>query len=218
LVIVRGKIEIPALMAGAMLTVLVACGGTGTPSQPTSTPDAQGRVATSTVEAERAASAVALSATTQANQSARATETERPRPPCLVDTETVEAMRQIAEQFQDTGLELAQSEGTAGMNLYETGLAYGVLADCRDVGGTPAAGTATPVGCIGDAESIQQLRDVGIKGLFIALAGAFPGSDDEETAEAFFALNEGLLERAQELEIACGLASAATPVASPVGG
>jgi hypothetical protein len=196
-----------------MLLLLAACGGAGAPA--TSTPDAQSRASTATAAADAMASTAAFSATFEAGYAATQTATALRRPLCLVDAETREELQQVYERLYDAGMDLNESNPTAGIALVEIALGYGVLADCREDGGTPSSGTATPVACIADAEGIQRLRDAGIAGLSLVLLGTIPGFDEAAVA-SFWDLNERLLARADELATACGLAPRATPVASPI--
>jgi hypothetical protein len=190
------------LTAALALLALVACGGgKGTPTPvPTPLPPAV-RAATATASAEAALLA---------------------KSPCLVDPAIRTILRQVADLLWDLGSEVVDDgDATQGLRFYEASIAYGILTDCREVAGTPAAGAspepvsaATPAACIGDPAAIQQLRDAAAKGTGIAFQAAFAGAVVEDL-EPLFALNALLIQRADEIEVACGLRAPGTP--SPVG-
>jgi hypothetical protein len=201
--------------AGCLLGLLGACGGSAPPPPPASTPDAQARAATATADADRRASAVAWQGTYEAEMAASATAVEESLPPCLVDAETVAVIDQVGAQLYDQGMALARSDATEGMRLVELGNSYRILADCREEGSATPTSDGRPGACLAGVEFIQRLRRNASDGLGMALTALMTG-DASETMEAFFSLNELLLERANALMIDCGFEAGATPVGSPV--
>jgi hypothetical protein len=128
----------------------------------------------------------------------------------------------VADLLWDLGSQIVDGgDATQGLRFYEASIAYGILTDCREVSGTPAASAspalapaATPAACLGDPAAIQQLRDAAAKGTGIAFQAAFAGAEVEDL-EPLFALNGLLIQRAEEIEVACGLRAPGTP--SPAG-
>lgn len=185
------------VVAVVVLGVLAACGGGGTPATPRPTPSAR--------EAQATQTAIVAAQTAEiANKR-----------PCLVDPGVRDAMRVVADELESAGLKMENA--TQGMQVYQVGLNYGLLADCRAVPASPVAGIASPVACIANAADIALLRKAGGEGMGMAMQLVLGGAD-EDLVSAFVALNQLLLGRATELEIACGLRPPASPTAAtPVG-
>ena len=192
-------------VALAALSLLAACAGGSDPT-PTPTLDPAAIQATATADAARQG-AFSQSQTAEAAN----------KPLCLVDPTLQNALRQIGDELQDTGLDFPSGDASRGLEIYQLGLDYAIIADCRQPEASPVASpaAATPVACIGTPESIQRLRDAAAAGMGFAFQLAFAGAD-EEVLTAFVAVNQLLILRAEELEIACGLRPPASPVASPV--
>jgi hypothetical protein len=196
---------------GLMLAGLVAC-GSGSPA-PTPMPPA-----------ERTATATAYQATATASAEAA----ELRKRPCLVDTETREILRLVSDTLWDAGTNVGSGNASLGLQYYEASIAYGLLTDCREVpgidlgGATPVASPSpvampvgtpvgTPAACLVSPDDIAGLRDAASKGTAILFQLIFAGADAEDLAP-LMGLNTLLIERAEALEIACGLRPPGTPV------
>ena len=188
---------------GTVLAILSACGSSA-PSTPVPA-------------AERTATARVY----QATATASAEVAYLRKAPCLVGPEIREALRVVSDGLWDVGSSVRTDNASLGLQYYEASIAYGLLADCRELDATPgaspvAAGTplaqagATPVACIADAEAIGGLRDAAAKGTAILFQLVFAGAEAEDL-EPMAALNGYLVQRATELEIACGLRPPGTP-------
>ena len=188
----------------AALSLLAACGG-GSDATPTATLAPAAVQATATANAARA-DALSQSRTAEAAN----------KPLCLVDPTLQDALRQIGDELQDAGLDFGD-DPTRGLEIYQIGLDYAIIADCRQPSASPVASplAATPVACAGTPEEIQRLRDAGAEGMGLAFQLAFAGAD-EEAITTFVTVNQLLIARATELEVACGLRLPASPIASPV--
>jgi hypothetical protein len=197
-----------ALVLGLAIAVLSACGG---PASPTPTPvPPEARTATA---AARAATATASAEVALLSKS-----------PCLVDAETRDALRQLADILWQAGTNVGSDNAGLGLQFYEASIAYGILTDCRELGGTPvplgspaASGVGTPIVCIADAEAIRRLQDAATKGTVIIFQLVLVGDVEADDLKPVAGLNNLLIERARELEIACGLRPPGTPIpaASP---
>lgn len=204
----RAGAWLPWAAALVVLSVLAACGGGEDPT-PIPTLEPAALQATATARSAR------MEALVQA-QTAEALN----RPLCLVDPTLQEALRQVGDELQDAGLDF-DDDPTQGMEIYQIGLDYAIIADCRQPdGGAAASPVASPVGaipvaCIGEPASIQRLRTAGANGMGMVIQLMFAGAD-EDAIETFVAVNQLLIARATELEIACGLRPPASPVATPV--
>jgi hypothetical protein len=196
-----------SLVAIAMLVIgsVVACGGGS--DAPRSTPlPPEIRAATST---------------------ASAIERELRKAPCVVSPHTRSLLREVADELWAIGTDLGdKGEGSLGLKFYEASIAYGILTECREVEGTPTAdgspmaspaagGTpvTTAAACLDPERTIRRLREAVIKGGTIVFTASFQGID-LESLPTMLALNNLLADRAQELEIACGLRTPATPGAA----
>jgi hypothetical protein len=193
------------LVMGIAMALLAACGGSDDPPAPTRAP---GAIATDT----------AIRHTTA---TARAEEALAGRPACLLDARTLEAIDVISDVFWDIGTEIGQQDGSLGLKFYEASIAYGLVAECRDVGatpvasGTPAALVAPPIACPPDPKGLAELKDAPAKGVPIMVRLIMAGAEAEDL-ELISIVNAIIWERVEEIEVACGLRPAASPVASPV--
>lgn len=190
---------------GIMLAGLVACGS----GSPASTP---------MPPAARTATATAYQATATASAEAALLR----KSPCLVDTETREILRLVSDTLWDAGTNIGQGNASLGLQYYEASIAYGLLADCRDVPGidlggatpvtsaTPVAPAGTPTSCPVTPDDIAGLRDAASKGTAILFQLVFAGAEAEDLIP-LMGLNTHLIERAEALEIACGLRPPGTP-------
>jgi hypothetical protein len=192
------------LLMGITLAILVACGGSDDPPPPTRAPGAL-----ATEQAIRDATATA-----------RAEEALAGRPPCLLDAQTRDASQVISDVLWQAGTQIGQQDGSLGLKFYEAAIAYGLLNECREVGatpvvaGTPASPAALPVACPPDAEGMAELRDAPAKGLPIMFQLIMAGVPAEDL-ELMTLVNGIIWQRIEEIEVACGLRPAASPVASP---
>jgi hypothetical protein len=105
------------------------------------------------------------------------------------------------------------------LQFYEASIAYGILTECREVGGTPAAAgspAASPVAaaaCRDPERTIGRLREAVVRGEFIAITAVFQGIE-LPSLPTMRILNPRLAEIANELEGACGLQPAGTASAA----
>lgn len=180
------------LVAGLAIVALSACGGG--PARPTPVPPAE---RTATAESRAATSTVVAEATM------------RSKPPCLVDADTRQVLREWSNTLWKAGTEIGQNDPSRGLQFYEASTAYGILADCRDDGSLLAA-SGSPVACSVTADQIERLLNASTKGNIIMFQLAFAGADLEALAP-MAALNRLLAERAVELQEACGFRSPSTP-------
>jgi hypothetical protein len=191
------------LLVGIGFTTLSACGGSSPNPGPTAPPTS---IATPSPPAGTAAEAA-----------------EPGERSCVVDSGTREALEFLSDELWNVGTRVGSDDASLGLRFYEASIAYGILAECRDVGTPPAAsgspqpgGDGTPVTCPDDPDVIAQLRDAWGKGTAIMIQLLMMGIDVEDL-EPMAGLNHLLSQRATELEIACGLrppdspAPAATP-------
>ena len=192
------------LVTGIAMALLAACGGSGDPP-PTRAP---GEDAT-------------RSAIRDATATARAEEALAGRPPCLLDVQTREAAQAISDVFWQVGTEVGQQDCSLGLKFYEASIAYGLLNECREVGatpvvgGTPASPVAPPVACPPDPEGMAELRDAPAKGVPIMVQLIMAGVPAEDL-ELMSIVNGIIWQRIDEIEVACGIRPAASPIASPV--
>ena len=197
-----------ALVIGVVAVLASGCGGTGDPT-PTVAPEL------------RTATTVARDATATASAEAA----YQRRPPCVLDRTTLGVVDAIADALWRLGTELADSNGSLALEYYEASIAYGLVAECRDVGATPAAVAspmASPATCPpGTGEAIERLQDAWAKGSVIVTRLLLVGMAAEDVAP-MVAVNKVLIARADDLRTACGLAppGTATPAvaASPTAG
>lgn len=194
------------LVTGIAMALIAACGGSDDPPPPTRAP---GAAATDT-------------AIRHATATARAEEALAGRPACLLDAQTLEAVDAISDVFWQVGSQLTTTgqDGSLALRFYETSIAYGLVAECREVGatpvgsGTPPSTAAPPITCPPDAKGLAELKDAPAKGLPIMVQLIWAGADAEDL-ELISIVNAIIWERVEEIEVACGLRPAASPVASP---
>jgi hypothetical protein len=191
------------LVTGVAMALLAACGGSDDP------PSTRAPGALATERAVRDATATA-----------RAEQALAGRPPCLLGPQTRDAAQAIADVFWQAGTEIGRQDGSLGLKFYEASIAYGLLNECRETGATPViAGTPTspvapPIACPPDAEGMAELRDAPAKGIPIMLQLIMAGVPAEDL-ELVSVVNGIIWQRIEEIEVACGLRPAASPVASP---
>jgi hypothetical protein len=192
------------LLTGTAMALLAAC-GSADPPPPTRAPGAF-----ATEQAIRNATATA-----------RAEEALAGRPPCLLDATTREASGAISDVLWQAGTRIGQQDGSLALTFYEASIAYGLLEECREVGatpvvsGTPASPVAPPIACPPDPEGMDELRDAPAKGVPIMVRLIMAGVPAEDL-ELMTIVNSIIWQRIEEIEVACGLRPAASPVASPV--
>ncbi len=200
----RPSVRLPrffSLFATAFLVLVavVACGGGASEPRPTPLPP-EIRNATST---------------------ASAIEAELRKAPCVVSPYTRTLLREVADELWAIGSGLTgRQQGSLGLQFFEASIGYGILEDCREVAGTPVAEgspIASPVPgdpiCLDRARTIDRLREAVKRGTVIAFTAAFQGIEIDSLG-TLLALNDLLIERANELEIACGFRPPATPGAA----
>jgi hypothetical protein len=190
-----------SLFAAAIVVLVsvVACGGGASEPRPTPLPP-EIRNATST------ASAIAA---------------ELRKAPCVVSPYTRSLLREVADDLWEIGSSLTGEErGSLGLQFFEASIGYGLLTECREAAGTPAAAgspIASPVPgdpiCRDRARTIDRLREAVKRGTVIAFTAAFQGLEID-SLPTLLALNDLLIDRATELEIACGFRLPATPGAA----
>ena len=181
-----------------VLVFLVACGGSGKPRPTPLPPDI--RDATST---------------------ASAIEAEAGKAPCVVSPYTRSLLREVADELRELGTNLTGDErGSLGLQFFEASIAYGILTECREVGGTLVANgspVASPVAtdpiCLDREQTIDRLHEAVRRGGSIVFTASFQGIEIA-SLPTMLALNHRLAELATELEVACGFRPPAT--ASPV--
>jgi hypothetical protein len=183
-----------------VLVAVVACGGGASEPRPTPLPP-EIRNATST---------------------ASAIERELQKAPCVVSPYTRTLLREVADELWSIGSNLTgREQGSLGLQFFEASIAYGILDECRETAGTPVAegspmaspAPGDPI-CLDRERTIDRLRDAAAKGTVIAFTAAFRGIEIE-SLPTMLALNDLLIDLANELEIACGFRLPATPGASP---
>jgi hypothetical protein len=196
--------------------ILSACGGGDDAPRPTPLPP-EIRNATSTASAIIA---------------------EQAKAPCVLSEYTRSVIRQVADELWQIGTSFTgKDQGSLGLQFFQWSIAYGLLTECRDVGlseeGTPVANesrtpvaspvaTASPVAidgiaavCADPERTIDRLRDAVRAGLNSSITALF--SDIPlENLPIIQALNPLLTARADELAVACGFQSPASPVARVV--
>ncbi len=192
------------LVTGLAMSLLAACGGSDDPPPPTRAP---GAFATNT-------------AIRDATATARAEEALAGRPACLLDAQTREAVDAISDVLWQAGTQVGQQDGSLGLAFYEASIAYGLLNECREVGaapvvsGTPASPVAPPITCPPDPEGLAELKDAPAKGIPIMVRLIMAGVPVEDL-ELMSVVNSIIWQRIEEIEVACGIRPAASPVASP---
>jgi hypothetical protein len=190
-----------ALVIGVVATLASGCGNTSDPT-PTIAPEL------------RTATAVARDATATAS----AETAYLSRPPCVLDRTTLGVVDAIADALWRLGTDLADSNGSLALEYYEASIAYGLVAECREVGATPiaiASPVASPVACPpGTDEAIARLQDAWAKGSVTVTRLLLVGMAAEDLAP-MVAVNQVLIARADALRTACGIAppGTATPAA-----
>jgi hypothetical protein len=197
---VRPSARLPRLVslvaaATAVIVSAIACGGAGEP-RPTPLPP-EIRHATST---------------------ASAIERELRKAPCVVSPYTRALLREVADELWDIGSNLTGDErGSLGLQFFEASIGYGLLTECRETAGTPVA-EGSPVAspapgdpiCLDRERTVDRLREAASRGMMIAITAAFQGIEIDALG-TLLALNDLLIDRATELEIACGFRQPATP-------
>jgi hypothetical protein len=198
---VRPFVRLPrffAFVATAVivLAAVVACGGGTSEPRPTPLPP-EIRNATST---------------------ASAIERELQKAPCAVSPYTRTLLREVADELWSIGTNLTgNQQGSLGLQFFEASIAYGILDECRETAGTPVA-QGSPVAspapgdpiCLDRERTIDRLRDAAAKGTVISFTAAFRGIEIE-SQPTMVALNDLLIDLANELEVACGFRPPATP-------
>lgn len=193
------------LVTGIAMALLAACGESDAPPPPTRAPG--------TFATERAIQDA--TATAQAEQALAG------RPSCLLAPQTRDAAQVIADVFWQAGTEIGQQDGSLGLKFYEASIAYGLLNECREVGatpvvgGTPASPVALPIACPPDPKGLAELKDALVKGVPIMVQLIMVGVPVEDL-ELMSIVNNIIWQRIEEIEVACGIRPAASPVASPV--
>jgi hypothetical protein len=99
------------------------------------------------------------------------------------------------------------------LQFFEASIAYGILTECREIGGTPVADgspVASPItgddvaACRDRARTIDRLREAAVRGGSIVFTASFQGIEIK-SLPTMLALNQRLAELATELEVACGV-------------
>jgi hypothetical protein len=191
-----------AVIASIILGVLAACGGDASPT-PTAVPP-EARTATATIY--------------DATSTASAEIAERDKLTCVLEPDVLEVVGLLSDELWDAGNAVRADDPTRGLELFEASIAYGVLTECREIAVSPAPDASpiasTPFPCPPgmSPKVVERLRDAAAKGMAILFQLVLAGAETDDL-ELIAALNGLFMQRASDLEIACGYGPPGTPEA-----